>query len=129
MPITFYNKPKETIIPTKVQDEKALVESKDLSYNRITVRDGGIPSDDMGDYFVESVKSQPKNSWLHFHCKHGIGRTNTFMIMYDMIKNYREIGDDDIIKRQVALADFDESTAKSFYNNERISFLKKIYQY
>lgn len=129
VPITFYNKPKETIIPTKVQDEKRLVESNDLSYNRITVRDGGIPSDDMVDYFVESVKAQPKNSWLHFHCKHGIGRTDTFMIMYDMMKNYREIGDDDIIKRQVALANFDESTVKSFYNNERISFLKKFYEY
>lgn len=128
-PITFYNHPKESIIPTKVQDEKELASTKSLSYNRITVRDGGIPTDDMVDYFIESIKLQPKDSWLHFHCKQGIGRTGTFMIMYDMMKNYKEISDEDIIKRQVALANFKESTEKSFYNNERISFLKKFYEY
>ena len=129
VPITFYNNPKETIVPTKVQDENELVKSKSLSYNRITVRDGGIPTNDMVDYFIESIKSQPQNSWLHFHCKEGIGRTSTFMIMYDMIKNYKEVGADDIIKRQLALANFDENNLKSFYNNERIDFLNKFYDY
>ena len=87
IPITFYNHANITIVPTKVQNENQLVNSKSLSYNRITVSDGEIPTDDMVDYFVELVKSQPENSWLHFHCKEGIGRTTTFMIMYDMIKN------------------------------------------
>lgn len=128
-PITFYNHPKETIVPTKVQDEKELTTSKALSYNRITVRDGGIPLDDMIDYFVESIKTQSPNSWLHFHCKQGIGRTSTFMIMYDMMKNYKEISEDDIIKRQLALANYKEDTIKSFYNNERMSFLKSFYNY
>lgn len=129
VPINFYNHPKEIIVPTKVQDENELVKSKSLAYNRITVRDGGIPSDEMVDYFVEFVKAQPKNSWLHFHCKQGIGRTSTFMIMYDMMKNYKEVSADDIIKRQLALANFKESTSQSFYNNERINFLKKFYDY
>ena len=55
MPITFYNNPNKTIVPTKVQDENQLVKSNSLSYNRITVRDVGIPSDDMVDYFIESI--------------------------------------------------------------------------
>jgi hypothetical protein len=129
VPISFYNHPKEIIVPTKVENEDALVSSKDLYYNRITVRDGGIPSDDMVDYFIESVKAQPKKSWLHFHCKEGIGRTSTFMIMYDMIKNYKDVSADEIIQRQLALASFDEKNIKSFYNNERISFLKSFYDY
>ena len=83
----------------------------------------------MVDYFIESIKSQPQNSWLHFHCKEGIGRTSTFMIMYDIIKNYKEVGADDIIKRQLALANFDENNLKSFYNNERMAFLNKFYDY
>lgn len=128
-PITFYNHPKETIIPTKVQDEKELTSTKSLSYNRITVRDGGIPTDDMVDYFIQSIKAQPQNSWLHFHCKQGIGRTGTFMIMYDMIKNNKVVSEEEIIKRQLALANYNESTLKSFYNNERMSFLKKFYEY
>ena len=129
MPITFYNHTNITIVPTKVEDENHLVNSKSLSYIRIPVTDGKIPTDDMVDYFVELVKSQPKNTWLHFHCKEGIGRTTTFMIMYDMIKNSKEVTADDIIKRQLLLANFDENHIKSFYNNERIIFLENFYKY
>lgn len=128
-PITFYNHPKKIVVPTKVQNENQLVSSKSLSYNRITVRDGGIPTDDMVDYFVEVIKNQPKNSWLHFHCKQGIGRTSTFMIMYDIMKNNKEVSFDDIVKRQLSLANFEENTTESFYNSERIEFLKKFYEY
>ena len=128
-PMTFYNNPKETIVPTKVQNEEELVNSKGLSYNRITVRDGGIPTDDMVDYFIEFIMAQPQNSWLHFHCKAGFGRTTTYMIMYDMAKNYKEVSAEEIIKRQLGLANFNENTIQSFYNNERISFLNKFYEY
>jgi len=128
-PITFYNHPKLTIIPKVVQSEDRLVTSKGLSYKRITVRDGGIPTDDMVDYFIDIVKNQPKNSWFHFHCKEGIGRTSTFMIMYDMMKNYQSVSADEIIKRQLALANYKESTIESFYNKERIGFLNEFYKY
>ncbi|SFC21861.1 GxGYxYP domain-containing protein [Clostridium uliginosum] len=129
VPITFYNHPVMTTVPTKVQNEDMLVKSKSLSYIRIPVTDGKIPTDDMVDYFVELVKSQSKNTWLHFHCKEGIGRTTTFMIMYDMIKNCNQVTDDDIIKRQLLLTNFDENHIKSFSNNERINFLKNFYKY
>lgn len=128
-PITFYNAPNETIIPVKVQNEEELAKSNGVSYNRITVRDGGIPDDAMVDYFLKSVKEQNQDSWFHFHCKAGVGRTTTFMIMYDMIKNYKEVSADDIIKRQLALASFDENEIKSFSNKERIDFLNEFYDY
>lgn len=98
-------------------------------YNRITVRGGGIPDDDMVDYFMKSIKEQPQDSWLHFHCKAVVGRTTTFMIMYDMIKTYKEVNADDIIKRQLALANFDENEIKSFSNKERMDFLNEFYNY
>jgi protein-tyrosine phosphatase len=129
VPITLYNHPKVPLIPTSVQDENQLVGSKNLSYNRITVRDGGIPTDDMVDYFIESIKTLPKDSWLHFHCKQGIGRTSTFMIMYDMMKNYKVASAEEIIKRQIALANYKETTEESFYNPERIGLLNKFYEY
>jgi protein tyrosine phosphatase len=129
VPITFYNHKNMTIVPKKVEDENHLVNSKSLSYIRIPVTDGKIPTDDMVDYFVLLVKSQPKNTWLHFHCKQGIGRTTTFMIMYDMMKNSKEVSADDIINRQLLLASFDESHINSFNNNERINFLHNFYKY
>jgi hypothetical protein len=128
IPITFYNHT-STIIPTKVESENQLVNSKSLSYIRIPVTDGKIPTDDMVDYFVELVKSQSENTWLHFHCKAGIGRTTTFMIMYDMMKNYKQVMADDIIKRQLLLANFSEKDIESFYNRERTSFLENFYKY
>ncbi len=129
VPITFYNHKNITVVPKKVEDEDHLVNSKSLSYKRIPVTDGKVPLDNMVDYFVELVKSQPKNTWVHFHCKQGIGRTTTFMIMYDMMKNSQKVTADDIIKRQLLLANFDESHIKSFNNNERINFLHEFYKY
>lgn len=128
-PITFYNHNKKTIIPIKVQDENEFVNSKSISYARITIKDGGMPSDEMVDYFMELVKSQTQSSWLHFHCKAGIGRTTTFMIMYDMIKNYKEVSAEDIINRQLALANFDNKKINSFRRRKRIDFLNKFYDY
>ncbi len=127
-PITFYNKDM-TITPTRVNSEKQLVNSKGLPYIRIPVTDGKTPTYDMVDYFVELVKSQPKDTWLHFHCKQGIGRTTVFMIMYDMLKNSNEVSKDDIIQRQLLLAGFDEKHIKSFHNEERDKFLEEFYKY
>lgn len=128
-PINFYNDPEKTIIPVEVKSEEELVKSKDLAYNRITVMDGGIPSDDMVDYFVEFIKGESSNSWLHFHCKAGIGRTTLFMIMCDMIKNYKDVSAEDIINRQLALGNFDETKTKAFYSKERAEFLNEFYDY
>lgn len=129
VPLTFYNNPKETIVPTSVQSEPDFLKAKALAYIRIPVRNAGIPNDDMVDYFIEMVKAQPQNSWLHFHCKHGVGRTGTFMIMYDMVKNNKIVSADNIIKRQLALGNYSEEMIKPFYSNERITFLKKFYEY
>ncbi len=129
IPISFYNHPDKIVTPVNVQDEANLAKTKSLSYVRIPVTDGKIPDDDMVDYFIDFVKTNPKNSWLHFHCKQGIGRTTTFMIMYDMIKNSKQVSEDDIIKRQLSLANFNSKEIDSFYNKERTSFLNKFYRY
>ncbi len=128
-PISFYNHPDKTITPTKVENEEKLVNHNSLSYVRVPVTDTKLPTDDMVDYFVDVVKSNPKDTWYHFHCKQGIGRTTTFMIMYDMMRNGKEVSADDIIKRQLLLADFDEKHMKSFYNNERHDFLQNFHKY
>ncbi len=125
--ISFYNHPQITIIPTSVQDEASLVKTKSVDYVRIPVTDGKIPTNDMVDYFVNFARTN--NNWLHFHCKQGIGRTTTFMIMYDMMKNSKVVSQDDIIKRQLFLANFDSKEITSFNNNERKAFLNKFYLY
>lgn len=125
-PITFYNK-KETIIPKSVQNELQVANSKEFGYIRIPVTDGGIPTDDMINYFIDFVKNQPKDSWLHFHCKEGVGRTTTFMIMYDIMKNYKDVSLNDIIERQVLLSGMNDKNAQGFYEGRHNKFLTDFY--
>lgn len=128
-PVTVYKAPNNSMIPTKVFNEDTLVTSKNLSYIRIPVTDLGLPTDDMVDYFLETYKNLPKDSWIHFHCKEGIGRTTTFMIMYDMLKNYNEVSATDIIDRQLLLSKFNEVTIRDFYTPDRYKFLLNFYNY
>ncbi len=125
-PLTFYKKNKE-IIPEKVQNELDLTKDNNISYLRIPVTDGGLPNEDMVNYFITFVNKQPKNTWLHFHCKAGIGRTATFMIMYDIMKNCNDVSLDDIITRQVLLADLNQKDSADFFMNRRYTFLNDFY--
>ena len=116
-PLTFYNKNKE-IIPEK---------DNNISYLRIPVTDGGLPNEDMVNSFIAFVNKQPENTWLHFHCKAGVGRTTTFMIMYDIMKNCNNVSLDDIIKRQVLLANLSKKTSQDFFMERRYTFLNDFY--
>ena len=80
--LTLYNTNK-SIKPKVIKNEKTLAEENNIGYLRIPVTDGNLPNDDMTNYFINFVNNQPENTWLHFHCKAGVGRTTTFMIMYD----------------------------------------------
>jgi len=83
-----------------VMTEEELVTGYNYGYYRITVTDGYRPDDKQVDNFITFYKNLSPDTWLHFHCKAGRGRTTTFMTMYDMMRNYDKAGRDDIIKRQ-----------------------------
>lgn len=129
VPLTFHNKPDKTIIPKEVIDENTLVTSNDIGYVRIFATDEILPTPSVIDSFVDEVKKIDKESWLHFHCKEGIGRTTTFMIFYDMIKNYKDVSAEDIIYRQIALADFDANDIRLITSARRINLYKTFYNY
>lgn len=93
----------ETLIPKKIQNQKKLVQSYGMSNMRIPVTDKEIPNNDTIDYFIKFVNSLRPYTWLHFHCKAGIGRTSTFMVMYDIMKNAKNVSLYDIMYRQVLI--------------------------
>lgn len=125
-PLTLHNKNK-TIIPKKVEDEATLAKSNNISYIRIPVTDGDLPNEDMVNYFIDVVKKNPENTWFHFHCKAGIGRTTTFMIMYDIIKNCNYVSLNDIIDRQILLSGINKKNMVDFYIGKRYKFLTNFY--
>lgn len=109
-------------------DEQTLVESSCNNYLRITVTDTKLPTPDMIDFFVKSVDSLPKNTHLHFHCKEGIGRTTTFMMMYDMMKNAKHVSLEDIVARQIKLGNLEDKES-DLENKDRLILFKDFYEY
>ena len=77
----------KTLISQNVINEFNVAKNNGLNYIRLPVRDGHIPSPSIVDEFVKIVKSKSKKDHFHFHCKHGDGRTTTFMSMYEMMIN------------------------------------------
>lgn len=93
-------------IDLKVEEcisEKELVESESFEYLNIPCIDHIWPSEENIDTFIEFIKTIDMNdSWIHFHCVAGEGRTGTFMCLYDMMKN-PDIPMKDIAYRQAKL--------------------------
>jgi len=125
-------------IPVKVNEvssEQALVEKAGLQYQRFFITDHRAPNALEVNRFVKFVKSLPSNAHLYFHCHAGIGRTSTFMVMYDILRNAKTTSLSDILQRQVELGGKDLSVMvnsnsyKYLYDLERYHFLQAFYQY
>ena len=118
---------KYTIIPKTTYNEENLVKNNDLNYFRIPVNDNERPTDEMVDRFISFTKSLPENKWIHFHCNDGDGRTTTFMILYDIINNYKTVSLDNIIERQVSLNSL--NLTKFEKRDIRYLLLENFYKY
>lgn len=115
---------KQNLVPIKVQNEDELVESMGMLYERIPVTDKQKPTDDTVDYFVQFIKALPQNTWVHFHCEEGLGRTTVFMVMYDIMKNAKKIDFNDIMNREILIGGLNLLEDKN-----RAQFIKNFYNY
>ena len=70
-----------------ISNESQLVTEADMQYKRFAVKDNSAPTPDIVDEFVEFIKNKPDDIHLHFHCAAGKGRTTSFMVMYQAMKN------------------------------------------
>lgn len=127
----------EVVIQKIISEEQALKELG-VNYQRFLVIDHFAPSAEQIDLFIHFIKSLPLDSWIHFHCRGGKGRTTTFMALYDIIKNAPKLSLKEILKRQHTLGGtklatikfnllrkkWKESSAK-----DRYIFLQKFYKY
>lgn len=116
-----------------VENEEQLAKSLGIGYVRFTIPDHKRPQDNQVDSFVKFIKVLPSNMWLHFHCRGGVGRTTTFMAMYDMMKNAKNVSFNDIMRRQQLIGGanlLDGQDASSASDaNVRSKFLKNFYNY
>ena len=70
-----------------ISNESQLVTEADMQYKRFAVKDNSAPTPAIVDEFVEFIKNKPDDIHLHFHCAAGKGRTTSFMVMYQAMKN------------------------------------------
>jgi hypothetical protein len=87
------------------------------------------------DEFVAFDAARSPDTWLHFHCRAGDGRTTTFLVMHDIVCNAPHVTLDDILRRQYLLGgiDLDKPPAgDSFaypFSLERAAFVRRFYDY
>lgn len=91
-----------TIFSRVVGTERELCEKVGVEYKRFAAADMQFPAPEVVDEFILFVANLPDNAWLHFHCQAGHGRTTTFLVMYDIMRNY-DVSLEDICKRQYLL--------------------------
>ena len=113
-----------------VQTEEELTKKLGTNYLRITATDHERPLDEQVDLFVQSVRSIPNGTWLHFHCRGGDGRTTSFMSMYDMMHNAQKVSFEDIMNRQHLIGGSDLLKSEDKDGTQtRKDFLKEFYDY
>lgn len=121
---------------TDVRSEKQLFTPPLSNYVRLHVTDHLRPTDEQVDRFILAVRGLAPRSWVHLHCRGGKGRTTTFMVMYDMLRNARRVSFNDIVQRQALLGDdydvmnFDTPKEwKQQHQKERAEFVRAFYDY
>src|SRR5436190_4890128 len=126
----------ENVTVEHASTERDIVEPNRAAYVRLTVTDHARPLDDEVDRFVLVVRTIPENGWAHFHCEAGRGRTTTFMVLYDMLRNATRISLEDIAGRQQLLGyDYDvlrpadPGNWKAPCTDDRIAFIRAFYDY
>ena len=125
--------PVEITVET-VMYEKELVESEGFEYLRLDCVDHSFPTPDEIETFIEYVQSlDPENTWLHFHCGAGKGRTGIFMMIYDKMMN-PEVSDQDIMYRHAKMgASYPLYTSPGSFNGpmyaEKSEMTPLLFQY
>ncbi len=86
--------------PELVISEEEEAKKYDLGYRKVSISSTFISSDEDIDNIIAFYDSIPENTWLHFHCSHGKGRTSLMLVMLDTMKNAPQVSLEDIVKRQ-----------------------------
>ncbi len=85
--------------------EQQLVEKYHCNYYRFSLKDHHFPDFDQFQKiidFLKEIENDPKQR-IHVHCAAGRGRTAIFLVIYDILKNFKNSTLTDIFSRQARL--------------------------
>lgn len=123
--------------PKNVISEPVLLKNyqkKIMHFKRFYITDHYAPTVSNINSFINFIKKLPKDSWLHFHCRAGKGRTTVFMVIYDILHNAKHVSLEQIFKRQaIGGKDLRVLPAKDSYKYAqallRLKLIEKFYAY
>lgn len=71
-----------------------------FEYKNAPIESRAVPNFDTIDDLVTFYEALPTDTWVHFHCHHGKGRTSMMLVMLDIMRNAPQVALEDIVKRQ-----------------------------
>ena len=120
--------------PAALSEEAAAVRAG-FRYVRFTATDQCWPEVAVVDDFLRFYQALPPQPvWLHFHCQAGHGRTTSFMVLYDILRN-PQLPLESIVLRQHLLGGTDllaEAAGQDWLaveNRRKAKFLRLFYRY
>lgn len=130
----------QCIFVEEVYTEQELAKKMGIHYLRIPITDHLKPDDEDVDHFVEIIRrlvldKTSSDYWIHMHCAAGRGRSTTFIAMYDMMLNAKNVSFNDILARQGMIGGKDLSIPFEIWDwryphhLERFDFLVEFYNY
>ncbi len=126
----------KSVLVKKIKNEADIVSKLGFEYHRLYVTDHSAPSDSEVDAFLTIIKNAPKDTWFHIHCRGGKGRTTSFFVIYDMLKNADKVSFEEIIARHASIPPyynlFEVNRAEPYltpYYEQRVLFLAHFYQF
>lgn len=90
-----------------IVSEADLAKQYGFGYKTIIIGSRFVAENKHIDEIVTFFDTLPENTWLHFHCAHGLGRTSMLLVMLDIMKNAPKVSLKDIVKRQHLLGSVD----------------------
>ncbi len=90
--------------PADIETESQILDQQGIHYVKFDLARQHFASKwDFIDNAIALFESLPSNTWIHFHCAGGRGRTTTLMIMYDIFRNAKTTSLDDILSHHLCL--------------------------
>ncbi|KAJ5066782.1 tyrosine specific protein phosphatase and dual specificity protein phosphatase [Anaeramoeba ignava] len=128
-------KAKEKIVPVHLlETESEFAKRMGFDYKRFYINDHMLPSPFTEvDRFVNFFKSISLDETLFFHCRGGWGRTTTFLIMQDILKNHNKKPLLFFIQKHQRFGGLNlfqiSSSWKKKYSKQRKNFISLFYRY
>jgi hypothetical protein len=106
--------------------------SEDLGYHYVGISQirHRLPTAEQIDLFMDTIHNIPQPAWIHFHCNAGRSRTTIAMILFDIMKNGKEVSVEDIVRRHYLLGSEDlfdtEVWHRSTYTRKMLTIRKEF---